>query len=61
LGSYKGPPVSFDLDPGVKPIALKARKGPFALKDKIDKELDRLFEEGALEPVAYPKWSLRSW
>lgn len=56
LGQYKGPPVTFDLDSTVKPITLKARNIPFALKDKVDKELERLIEQGVLEPVTYPKW-----
>uniref|UniRef100_A0A1Y1LT42 RNA-directed DNA polymerase n=3 Tax=Photinus pyralis TaxID=7054 RepID=A0A1Y1LT42_PHOPY len=56
MGSYRGPPVSFSLDKNVKPIMLKARKVPFALKDKIEVELDRLIAQGVLEPITHPKW-----
>lgn len=56
LGSYRGPPVSFSLNKNVKPVMLKARKVPFALKDKIELELNRLIEQGVLEPITHPKW-----
>ncbi|XP_003366744.1 conserved hypothetical protein, partial [Trichinella spiralis] len=41
LGMYVGKPVSLDLDPNVTPICMKARKVPFALREKIDAELDK--------------------
>ncbi|XP_033005510.1 uncharacterized protein K02A2.6-like [Lacerta agilis] len=56
LGRYTGPPVSFDLDPAVCPIRLKPRRVPFALKPKIDEELDKLVEQGVLEPVSHARW-----
>ncbi|XP_054832322.1 uncharacterized protein K02A2.6-like, partial [Eublepharis macularius] len=56
LGNYTGPPVSFDLNPAVAPICLKPRRVPFALKPKIDEELDWLIEQGILEPVSHTKW-----
>ncbi|KRZ01526.1 Uncharacterized protein T4B_8617, partial [Trichinella pseudospiralis] len=57
LGMYVGKPVSLDLDPNVTPICMKARKVPFALREKIDAELDKLVEQGVLEPVDHPVWS----
>ena len=56
LGCYTGPPVSFQLDPTVAPIRLKARRVPFALKEKIDAELDKLLAQGVLEPVSHAMW-----
>ncbi|XP_015266366.1 PREDICTED: uncharacterized protein K02A2.6-like [Gekko japonicus] len=56
LGRYNGPPVSFDLDPGVRPIRLKYRKVPIPFKAKIEAELDKLVEQGVLEPVPFGKW-----
>ncbi|XP_058023851.1 LOW QUALITY PROTEIN: uncharacterized protein LOC131190532 [Ahaetulla prasina] len=55
LGKYKGTPISFNLDPQVAPIRLKARRVPFALKPKIDKELDKLINQGILVPVDHAK------
>ncbi|KRY82815.1 Transposon Ty3-I Gag-Pol polyprotein [Trichinella pseudospiralis] len=57
LGMYVGKPVSLDLDPNVTSICMKARKVPFALREKIDAELDKLVEQGVLEPVDHPVWS----
>ncbi|XP_029140205.1 uncharacterized protein K02A2.6-like, partial [Protobothrops mucrosquamatus] len=56
LGSYTGPPVSLKLDPMVQPIRVKPRRVPFALKSKIDTELDKLLQQGILEPVDSSPW-----
>ncbi|XP_058012440.1 uncharacterized protein K02A2.6-like, partial [Ahaetulla prasina] len=42
--------------PQVAPIRLKARRVPFALKPKIDRELDKLVSQGILVPVDHAKW-----
>ncbi|XP_053243367.1 uncharacterized protein LOC128413351, partial [Podarcis raffonei] len=56
LGQYTGPPIALQLDPTVRPVRLKARRVPFALKPRIDEELDRLVEQGVLEPVPNAPW-----
>ncbi|XP_029139104.1 uncharacterized protein K02A2.6-like, partial [Protobothrops mucrosquamatus] len=56
LGSYTGPPISLKLDPMVQPIRVKPRRVPFALKSKIDAELDKLLQQGILEPVDSSPW-----
>lgn len=53
LGMYTGKPVSFNLDPAVAPICLKPRRIPFALKAKVNAELDKLIAQGVLEPVDF--------
>ncbi|XP_060094815.1 LOW QUALITY PROTEIN: uncharacterized protein K02A2.6-like, partial [Heteronotia binoei] len=56
LGTYTGEPVTLQLDPNVQPLRLKARRVPFALKPKIEAELDGLTAQGVLEPVDYATW-----
>eukprot|EP00079_Xenopus_tropicalis_P023325 XP_012815654.2 PREDICTED: LOW QUALITY PROTEIN: uncharacterized protein K02A2.6-like [Xenopus tropicalis] len=57
LGKFKGSPISFLLDPKVVPIRMKPRPVPFALRSKIDDEIDRLVQKGALIPVTHPTWA----
>uniref|UniRef100_A0A803JUZ6 Gypsy retrotransposon integrase-like protein 1 n=1 Tax=Xenopus tropicalis TaxID=8364 RepID=A0A803JUZ6_XENTR len=57
LGKFKGSPISFLLDPKVVPIRMKPRPVPFALRSKIDDEIDRLVQQGALIPVTHPTWA----
>ncbi|XP_032091803.1 uncharacterized protein K02A2.6-like, partial [Thamnophis elegans] len=56
LGHYKGSPISLSLDPQVAPIRLKARRVPFALRPKVEAELDKLVAQGILEPVDHSPW-----
>lgn len=42
LGKYNRTPVSFSLNPQVQPKRLKLRRGPFALRPRVDAELDKL-------------------
>ncbi|XP_032090813.1 uncharacterized protein K02A2.6-like, partial [Thamnophis elegans] len=56
LGCYKGTPISLSLDPQVAPIRLKARRVPFALRAKVDAELDKLLAQGVIEPVDHSPW-----
>lgn len=51
LGKYVGSPISFNLDPMVTSVCLKPRWVPFALRPKVDKELDKLLAQGILEPI----------
>ncbi|XP_026526821.1 uncharacterized protein K02A2.6-like, partial [Notechis scutatus] len=56
LGKYRGAPISFNLDPNIAPIRLKPRRVPFALKPKIDEQLNKLIEQGVLEPTDHARW-----
>ncbi|KRX94092.1 hypothetical protein T4E_4352 [Trichinella pseudospiralis] len=58
LGMYVEEPVSLDLDPNVTMICMKRRKVPFALREKINAELDKLVEEYVLEQVDHQVWSI---
>ncbi|XP_026563420.1 uncharacterized protein K02A2.6-like, partial [Pseudonaja textilis] len=56
LGKYRGPPISFSLDPTIAPIRLKPRRVPFALRPKIDEQLNKLIEQGVLEATDHARW-----
>ncbi|XP_041972802.1 uncharacterized protein K02A2.6-like isoform X2 [Aricia agestis] len=56
IGEIKDYEASFKLKESVKPVFLKPRPVPFALRDMVEKELDRLEEVGILEKVTYSQW-----
>ncbi|XP_031330866.1 uncharacterized protein K02A2.6-like [Photinus pyralis] len=57
LGVFRGPPISLNLPRDVNPIVCKVRKVPFALRPLIEDELDRLQQQGVIEPVTHPRWA----
>ncbi|CAD5223264.1 unnamed protein product [Bursaphelenchus xylophilus] len=50
-GTYKGPAVELKFKKTPEPVFLKSRPVPFALVEKVSKELDRLEAEGSLKRV----------
>jgi hypothetical protein len=57
LGRYTGPVVSIIPKEGSKPVFYKSRPVPFALKDRIYEEIDRLESEGVLEATSHSEWA----
>ena len=57
LGTYSGPPIHLDVNASVAPKFCKARPVPFALRDKVDAEIDRLVKDGIYKPVSYSHWA----
>ncbi|XP_053605087.1 uncharacterized protein K02A2.6-like [Plodia interpunctella] len=57
LGTYRGHPVTIHLKPGATPKFLKARPVPFAIKERVEKEIDRLENEGVLRPTSFANWA----
>ena len=57
LGKLKNIKAKLHLKDKVTPRFIKARPVPYALKPKIDKELDSLVERGILEKVSYSEWA----
>ena len=57
LGTYNGAKVAIEVDKSVAPKFCKPRLVPYALRERVDKELDRLLAEGIIEPVKYSKWA----
>ena len=57
LGCYTGGTFSFVIDPTVTPKYCKSRPVPYALRSKVDQELDRLLAEKIIEPVSHADWA----
>lgn len=57
LGKYNGPPIHLALDPNIAPKIFKARRPAYAILPKIEEELQRLQQQGVLEPISHPKWA----
>ena len=51
IGKMKGVKVKLHVDPDVKPVAQKHRRVPFHLREKLEKELERLEQAGIIEKV----------
>ena len=57
LGLVKGLTIKFHVDPNVRPIFCKHRTVPYALRGKVEEELNRLVACGVLEPVPFSDWA----
>ena len=57
LGTLQGSKASIHIDPSIPPKFCKARSLPYAMKDKVEKELQKLEIQGIISPVKYSKWA----
>nr|XP_061795480.1 uncharacterized protein K02A2.6-like [Nerophis lumbriciformis] len=57
LGSMKDITVKLHIKPGSKPVFMKARTVPYAIRDKVEADLDALVKSGVLEPVTTSEWA----
>lgn len=57
LGQFNKFKVSLQLKENAKPIFIRARPIAFALRDKVDKEIDRLLTLGILKPVDHAQYA----
>ena len=57
LGEIKNYTASLRVDPNTKLIFCKAHHVPYALQEKVDKELDRLESLGTIKPIQYLEWA----
>ena len=57
LGTFNKSKVKFYLKENVEPLFLKARQVPFALRDRVAAELDRLQAAGIIAPTKFSHWT----
>ncbi len=57
LGCLQGMKAHIQVDPKATPRYHKARPVPYALRGKIEQELERLVEVGTIEPVQFAEWA----
>ena len=57
LGTVRGVKAKIYVDPEAKPKYFKPRPVAYALRAKVDEELDRLLKEGTIRPVEFSEWA----
>ncbi|XP_060754235.1 uncharacterized protein K02A2.6-like [Neoarius graeffei] len=57
LGTLKGFEASLTLKPDQKPKFCQARVVPYALRPKVEAEIERLFQQGVISPVQFSDWA----
>ncbi|XP_055684592.1 uncharacterized protein K02A2.6-like [Lutzomyia longipalpis] len=57
LGKIVGVSAELKLKEGANPVFVKARSVPFAKREAVSKEIDRLVAEGALQKVNQSAWA----
>ena len=57
LGKLKGHQARIYVDPGAQPRFCKARPVPYAMRSQVEAELQRLTEQGILQPVQFADWA----
>ena len=57
LGTVRSFKASIKVEEGVKSKFVRARSVPYSMREEVEKELERLVAEGALEPVTHSEWA----
>ncbi|KAG7296766.1 hypothetical protein JYU34_020702 [Plutella xylostella] len=55
-GNFKGDQIALKLKPDAKPKCLPVRRVPFALRDKVNNEVQRLLKNGRISVVEQSEW-----
>ena len=58
LGTLQGFKAKIIIEDSAIPKFCKARSIPYAFKEMVEKELNRLVSEGTLEPVQFSEWAV---
>ncbi|XP_061909872.1 uncharacterized protein K02A2.6-like [Entelurus aequoreus] len=57
LGCMENITVKLHVKPDTKPVFLRARPVPYAIRSKVETDLDALVKNGVLEPVTTSEWA----
>lgn len=57
LGTLKGTKATIHVKQDATPHFFRPRSVPFAIRAKVDKEIDRLLKENIMSPVKYAEWA----
>lgn len=57
LGRYNGGSVELSVRDGAQPVYCRARALPYALRERVDAELDSMLAAGVIEPVDRSDWA----
>ncbi|KAJ0171735.1 hypothetical protein K1T71_012498 [Dendrolimus kikuchii] len=57
LGRFTGGKATLRVRVGAQPVFQRARPLPFALRDRVDAELDAMLRDGIIEPVDCSDWA----
>ncbi|CAI5657334.1 unnamed protein product [Oreochromis niloticus] len=57
LGTLRGTTVKLCVDPFARPRFFKPRTVPYAMKAKVEAELERLQKIGVIEPIEFSDWA----
>ena len=57
LGTLQDTRAKIHVDSQTTPRFFKPRSVPHTLRDRVEKELDRLLSEGLTEPVQFSNWA----
>ena len=57
LGTLKNYKAKIFVDPEAKPVFIKARPLPYAMRKGVEEELERLVQEGTISPVLHSDWA----
>ena len=57
LGKAKNITATLHLEEGATPKFCNARPVPYSLREKVERELERLQEEGIIEPTQFSDWA----
>ena len=57
MGKLRGPPAKLYVDKEAAPRFFKPRPVTYAMRAKVEAELDRLRREDVIKPVKYSEWA----